>query len=124
MNGHSFGFCHVEIETVYAYFEEPLVFLGRTKTGSRYLFIALDETEDGERWFALPVSHRRIRELEAHTYTLRHAVLNAEEGWLWHLNVMQEGICERTVITPDHVPSDDLPEDDSWITSAPISHND
>ncbi len=63
MNRYSFGFGQLEIETIYAYFEEPLVFWGQTSTDSRYLFIALDETTDGEQWFALPVSNGRIPDL-------------------------------------------------------------
>ncbi|MGI2168570.1 DUF6575 domain-containing protein [Shewanella oncorhynchi] len=61
----------LEIVTVYEYYDGPRLFSAVNKVGSYYIAFWIDSNDLSDEWLYAPISHERLRNLEAGCIKLR-----------------------------------------------------
>ncbi|MBW4620604.1 MAG: hypothetical protein KME17_14775 [Cyanosarcina radialis HA8281-LM2] len=74
----SFSLKALEMLEVYEYYNQPILFSCRNSFGELFLGFWVDETENGEVWFYLPMSWQRLQEVRTGIIDLRNAFLHSE----------------------------------------------
>lgn len=92
--------------TVYAYYDEPLLFSCNSQTGSLYVLLRL--ASDEPDWIAVEASSDRLHKLEINDIELRTFFTKPESGYVYRVS----GVCSpfvMNVVNPSELTDDMLP---------------
>ena len=76
---------------VFLYYDGPKLFSCKDRTGQKYIAMLVDESEDGDRWFLVPVSDTRLERVRTGELGLRECVRYPENDWLWDVFIPYDG---------------------------------
>ncbi|MDP2859763.1 MAG: hypothetical protein Q8P50_17560 [Bacillota bacterium] len=98
----------------YVQYDVPVVFLGESIAGHRYIvfWADTDSTPNGGNvWVLLPVSRERLSAIRTGEFSLLQAVQQAEDGWVWSLAMPLDGSPGRLARrAPAELPANYLPD--------------
>ena len=77
-------------ETLF-YFDGPQILSCEDAVGHRYVAHLVEELENWDRWFLVPVSLDRLRAIRKGDIDLRTSVRHPEQGWIWDITVFHTG---------------------------------
>lgn len=114
------------------YYDGPVLFICEDHSGTRFVVHLIDSDDTGEKWFMVPSSVTRIRDIKTGRMSLRDSVVRAENRWVWEVTTPydgSEGTAVRRLVTsieeldlpsPDvvlNLPDDRLPQlqDDAGV---------
>lgn len=109
------------IQTVYDYYDMPIVFSCKNNLDWNFLVICINELNEEFVWVYLPVTINRLLELEAHQIKLRDAILTPEDGWIFLIteNVELETVNIKSIL-PTELDVSLLPNPNKYLTLTPI----
>lgn len=82
---------NMRVLNVLLYYDGPALFSCEDPSGQKYIVFLVEETEEGERWFLVPVSNARLERIRAGELGLRECVQNPEGGFLLDVFVSLDG---------------------------------
>jgi hypothetical protein len=102
-----------DIDKVYMEYDGPRVFSCRDRSRSLFLCLWVEESFDYDRWLFVPVSQRRLDATVTGILSLRDAVEQAENGWVWLVKTADD-VASSTyeMISASAVPQRFLPPSD------------
>lgn len=81
---------HLKIKEIYVYYDFPRFFLAENKTNNKFLGLSVEENDEYERWFYLPISLDRLDSLKKKILTINKAFKESEDAFLWDVKVFYE----------------------------------
>ncbi len=92
---------------VYEYYDRPVLFSCQNDSGTAFLAVLVEEEEDFEMWFYVPLSDRRFQHLQLGEIDLHDSFAQPEDGILFEVKIPYNG--KPTSVRP--IPSDEVSED-------------
>lgn len=110
-DGPPFG--RLEIDDVWIRIDDPILFVARNRSGSRFLFNAIDEDDDQIRYIAVPASGERITQIKSGGLPLRVAFVEPEDGAAFVVTADYErGRVDFDAVDPASLTASELPAPD------------
>ena len=110
-DGPPFG--RLEIDDVWIRIDDPILFVARNRSGSRFLFNAIDEDDDQIRYIAVPASGERITQIKSGGLPLRVAFVEPEDGAAFVVTADYErGRVDFEAVDPASLTASELPAPD------------
>jgi hypothetical protein len=81
---------NLELFEVYEYYDQPCLFSCRNMSEHFFLALWVDETSDFDRWLYAPISLMRLAYLKSGGIDLRSAFINAEDKFVFDVEVLYE----------------------------------
>lgn len=81
---------NLEIFEIYEYYDQPCLFSCHNMAEHFFLAIWVDETSDFDRWIYAPISLQRLTYLKSGGIDLRSAFFNAEDNFVFDVEVFHE----------------------------------
>lgn len=95
---------------VYEFYDRPLLYSAQDALGRFYLLLYAGSVEDAERWLAVALSQRRLREIRSGTMSLHNAFSSPEEGLVYELHQSSGGdVAEVQTLQAFEIDSQRLP---------------
>lgn len=114
-NGTALG--RLQMVEAFDYYDGPKLFVCENGSGQRYLAIAVDELGDVQTWLCVPISRTREEELRAAHRTMREAILQAEDGFVFVVKGKPGGEVEIAHTSTRKIPSDWLPCEGEYLVA-------
>jgi hypothetical protein len=105
----------LEIIEVYEYYDRPVLFACQNQVGNKYIATWVDETDDAELWFYVPISQRRFEQIRSGAIDLHTAFAKAEGDSLFSVLIPfseqpeSNQIVVKALYAPS-IPSSQFPE--------------
>lgn len=110
------GFGTLEIHKVYEEYDGPKLFSAVNALGLYFLVYWIDELEDSDVWLYIPMSERRLLNIESGERTLRDAFLYPEENSIFRVTTKFDGSKnDIKLVTAEQIVEDELPPIDYRI---------
>ena len=100
---------HLKVIEIYEYYDKPLLFACQNTAGQIFLAVLIDETEEKEVWYYVPVSPLRFEQIRAGKVDLHDAFLRAEDEQVFKIITPQS---HNSDVTIEYVPTNELSDDD------------
>ncbi|WP_273000659.1 DUF6575 domain-containing protein [Hydrogenibacillus schlegelii] len=108
---------------VFLYYDGPKLFSCKDRTGQKYFAILIDESEDGDRWFLIPVSDTRLERVRTGETGLRECVRYPENDWLWDVFIPFDGSKgDASLRYADTLQEHELPGPEATLSLPPRIH--
>lgn len=107
---------HLKIKEIYVYYDFPRFFLAENKTNNKFLGLSIEENDEYERWFYLPISLDRLNSLKNKILTINRAFKESEDAFLWDVKIFYEKtdpIIE--IINCDEIAENLLPKPNKYL---------
>lgn len=106
----------LDITEVYVDYDGPKVFACSSVSGELYLGVWATEEEMADHWILAPMSLRRLSGVRTGQFSVRQAILHAENGWVWRVRTPyddSEGFAR--VLFTSQLNTDELPNDSARL---------
>lgn len=108
---------NLEIFEIYEYYDQPCLFSCRNMAEHFFLAIWVDETSDFDRWLYAPISLLRLAYLKSGGIDLRSVFLNAEDNFVFDVEVFYENNHSNvTIIACSDLTDDLLPVEGEFLS--------
>ncbi|MFM6107444.1 MAG: DUF6575 domain-containing protein [Sphaerospermopsis kisseleviana] len=109
----------LEIIEVYDFYDKPVLFSCKNKSGLTFIVVCVDSSDFAEIWLYAPVSSSRFQSVIKGDVELRHIFAETEDAFVYQVEIPYED--ERNVIVKNiecnQIPDDYLPELGQFIQS-------
>lgn len=105
-----------KIYHIYEYYEIPIVFSFYSNTGTLFLanWVDYDDEQNYNTWIYMPITYKRLLEIENGNISLRTAIENQEGEFVY--KVFDYGDSEQfEMISSSSISSEYLPDEDSYV---------
>lgn len=99
---------YLEIFEIYEYYDKPCLFSCHNRAGHIFLALWVDETSAFDRWFYAPISLGRLAYLKSGSIDLRSAFFNAEDKFVFDVEVFYDNNSSNIKIMACRDLTDDL----------------
>ena len=101
----------LEIVETYVYYDQPVLFSGKSAAGHLYLAVAADKNDEHETWLYVGVSVERLNLIRSGTIDLHDAFALPEDGFLLQEIIPYDDQTQPRMepIEPDQISEDMLP---------------
>jgi len=82
---------NMRVLNVLLYYDGPALFSCEDLTGQKYVAFLVEESDEGDRWFLVPISNGRLEQIRAGKLGLRECVQHPEDGFLLDVFVSPDG---------------------------------
>lgn len=109
---------------IYYFYDGPKLFSCKSQTEQIYIVIWTDFNESEDVWFYIPISNKRFLEIKKGEISIRNAITEVEDGWIWKLTNSKEEnepIVEK--IPALKLTEEDLPDKDSYLDVKEVFKN-
>jgi hypothetical protein len=107
------------------FFEGPLLSHYVSDKGDDYLFYWVDKDDNDNRWIVLRVNLQSLQKYMAKDMSLRELIENPNDGYLYLVDVdNQIRYHDVKLVQPSNLPTDYLPDTDSYYEFTPIPADD
>lgn len=106
----------IAIADILVEYDGPRVFVGETTSGQRLLGCWIGEEPDNNEWILTPISRTRLAVVKTGQMSLREALEQAEDGWVYWIRTSSEpgkSVCQLTQV--DRINPDWLPDQDAYL---------
>lgn len=102
----------LEVLEVYVFYDQPVLFSCKNKSGLIYIALSIDETDSSEIWLYAPISNSRFQELVRGEVELRNVFTDAEDAFVYRVEIPNDSKSNTIVDVIDchEIPDSDLPE--------------
>lgn len=102
----------LELIEVYIFYDKPVLFSCKNRSGLIYIVLSIDETDVSEIWLYAPISKSRFQSLVRGEIELRSVFTDAEDAFVYRVEIPYENESNTIVnlIECHEIPEDDLPE--------------
>ncbi|MEH2295073.1 DUF6575 domain-containing protein [Nostoc sp.] len=103
---------YLEIIEVYDFYDKPVLFSCKNKSGLIFIVLCVDDSDLSEIWLYAPISSFRFNDIVQGRVELRDIFINAEDGFVYQVEVPYENASNAIVKTVDYneIPDEYLPE--------------
>ncbi len=96
---------------VYYYYDIPRLFSCESLSGQKYISVWVDEEDNFDRWFLIPVSNKRLEMVHIGMLSLYEAIKSPEDGWIWELKTYFDNTNPTIkMLKADEINPEDLPD--------------
>ncbi len=110
----------LELRSVYLYYDAPVLFSARNRSGTLFIVVWADKTDRDEMWLFCPISQRRLKALEQQQLDVRSAFMDPEDGFV---GLMRLGIRAKSTqfefVSPSELDPDLLPVHGEVLPNVP-----
>lgn len=123
------GLGRLEIVETYVYYDQPVLFSGKSAAGHLYLAVAADKNDEHETWLYVGVSTERLSLIRSGTIDLHDAFAEPEDSFLLQEIIPYDDQTQPRMepIQPDQISEDMLPMPgeclDLEIETLPVLNN-
>ncbi len=101
----------LEIIEVYDFYDKPVLFSCKNKSGLIFIVICVDSSDVAEIWLYAPMSSSRFKNVAQGKVELRDIFNNAEDGFVYHVEIpYEDGINVVKTFNRNEIPDEYLPE--------------
>ena len=106
----------LNIIDVLFYYDGPRIFIGQNEA-SKFLGFLVDEIDEWDQWLFAPVSKERVSQIKKGIISIREALLNVEDGWVFEIKlpVIEKASATVELRRPQDIPLQYLPQEESYI---------
>ncbi|KGK89372.1 hypothetical protein DP73_09955 [Desulfosporosinus sp. HMP52] len=107
----------LEIIDILFNYDGPRIFTCHN-SANKFLAFLVDELEETDLWLFIPVNYMRVSEIKKGLLSIRDAIRNAEDGYVYeiHLPVAESLTSSVKILSCIDIPEEYLPQEDSIIT--------
>lgn len=112
-------FCNLPSIETFFYYDFPQIHLTKHEaTGNLFFTMTVEEKDDEDIWFFIPVSEGRLKCFREDQISYRDMVIKAESGYLFQVNFSYLELSKESVtIRPlESLTEDELPGEDTFFS--------
>ncbi|BDA66521.1 hypothetical protein CAL7716_006870 [Calothrix sp. PCC 7716] len=108
----------LEVIEVYIFYDQPVLFSCKNKSGLSYIALSIDETDFSEIWLYAPISKSRFQRLVQGEVELRDVFTDAEDAFVYRVEIQyNQSNTIIDLIDCSKMPDENLPEEGITIQS-------
>jgi len=106
-----------EIEKVFLYYDEPILYTLLLTDGNRFFVLFVDEDKTNQIWFYTRISEERYQQLVTDEIDLYSSFKNAEDEYIYKVIISKNDDYSISKISIDKIDESSLPE--KWVYLSP-----